>query len=532
MRGETLQSLKAFVVKPMGRRLHWIVYIAILALGILARTWEFGRVPPGLNPDEASIGVEAYTLLRFGVDRNGVAFPIQFIAWGAGQSVPYAYMLVPLLALLRHLSPVVVRLPMLMIGIITLPLVYLLGKWLVDRRFGLLAMFFLAVSPWHIILSRWALDANLFPFFFLAAFICLLPSPRDGRWFILGCALLGLSLYAYATAYAMVPCFLLLVLVILARTQAVRGKNLIVGLAIFGIIAAPIGLFILINSAGLNSIKLGPVTIPRFPVPPRYETHTVIGDTYRDQTLTGNLLTAGNLLLSQSDGLTQNEVEPYGYFYRFTLPFALLGIGILVSRTRSASRAWEAGLLLSWIGASIPIAVIQAVNINRFNIIFIPLIVCIALAVYWLHSWTPLAIPISVGALLIGFVAFSQAYHGAVYRAEADIEFRKGILPALTFAQGLGIGPICISGQSGQYIYALFTDPMNPSDYLTTIRYDDPQDPQRNVISLGRYTFGTRNCEGISGLTYVLWSADLPPHLGNRFDHKFFDNYVVYYARP
>ena len=137
-----------------GKHVHWTLFAAILAAGVFARAWEFGRLPPGLNPDETSIAVEAYSLLHFGVDRNGMSYPVQFIAWGDGQSVPYAYLMMPGIALTGHVSPTTIRLPMLITGILSLPLVYLVGKWTVDRGFGLLAMFFLAISPWHIVLSR------------------------------------------------------------------------------------------------------------------------------------------------------------------------------------------------------------------------------------------------------------------------------------------------------------------------------------------------------------------------------------------
>jgi hypothetical protein len=63
-----------------------ILFIFILALGIFARVWGFGRLPPGLNADEASIGIDAFNLLHYGIDRNGISFPVQFISWESGQN--------------------------------------------------------------------------------------------------------------------------------------------------------------------------------------------------------------------------------------------------------------------------------------------------------------------------------------------------------------------------------------------------------------------------------------------------------------
>lgn len=37
-----------------------LLFVLILLLGVGARRLQFNQVPPGLNQDEASIGVEAY----------------------------------------------------------------------------------------------------------------------------------------------------------------------------------------------------------------------------------------------------------------------------------------------------------------------------------------------------------------------------------------------------------------------------------------------------------------------------------------
>jgi hypothetical protein len=532
MRAEGMHPQSRSALGYIRQHAHWILFFSILAIGVFARAWEFGRVPPGLNPDEASIAVEAYSLLHFGVDRNGMSYPVQFIAWGDGQSVPYAYLMMTGIALAGHLSPTIIRLPMLITGIISLPLVYLVGKWTVDHGLGLLGMFFLAISPWHILLSRWALDANLLPFSFLAGFACVLAGARSGRWFIAACAIFGLSLYTYATAYAVVPVFMALTLLVNWRTRAVGRLPVILGLSAFAVIAAPLALFILVNTARLNTMSLGPITIPRYPVTPRYETQTLIRTSDQSETWLTNLATAGGLLWTQSDGFVQNTVEPYGYFYKITFPLSLLGIIILANLVRQHAHAWEAALLLSWMAASLTMALFLPVNTNQFNIVFIPLIICIALGVSWLSSRLPMILPLSIFALTVAFIGFTLVYHGRAYRDAANTEFRAGILPALQYASQTSRGPICVSAASGQYIYILYLEHANPTSYLSSMKYDDPLSRERNVVSLGRYTFGVGNCTGSSAWTYVLSNSDNLPRLGNRYDYKFFDNYVVFYVKP
>jgi hypothetical protein len=211
--------ITALQMRAQGSGRQAILFGAVMVLGIFARTWDYRRLPPGLNADEASIGVEAYNLAHFGVDRNGVSYPVHFIAWGSGQNALYGYVLVPFVAALG-LSPLAVRLPMLLTGIASLPIMYFVATRTFKRGIGLLAMLFLAISPWHILLSRWALESNLLPFVFLSAYGCLLLGVTRRLWFLAACILFGLALYAYGTAYAIVPIFMVCVVVIMAR----RGR--------------------------------------------------------------------------------------------------------------------------------------------------------------------------------------------------------------------------------------------------------------------------------------------------------------------
>ena len=48
-----------------------ILVCIILLLGFLVRLIGITDYPNGLNCDEASIGYEAYSLLNYGIDRNG-----------------------------------------------------------------------------------------------------------------------------------------------------------------------------------------------------------------------------------------------------------------------------------------------------------------------------------------------------------------------------------------------------------------------------------------------------------------------------
>jgi 4-amino-4-deoxy-L-arabinose transferase-like glycosyltransferase len=502
----------------------------VLILGVFARTWEYGRLPPGLNADEASIGVEAYDLAHFGVDRNGVTYPVHFIAWGSGQNALYGYILIPFIAALG-LTPLAVRLPMLLTGIASLPIMYLVGARTFGHRVGLLAMLFLAVSPWHILLSRWALESNLLPFVFLTAYASLLLGLMRRPWFFVSCLLFGLSLYAYGTAYAIVPIFVICALGIMVRQRSLPRGHLAWGAALFGVTALPIGLFVAVNSLGISAMSFGPFTIPRLPAEARYQAATVIGQGEALQGIAVNLWTGLKLLATESDGLIYNVLDPFGYFYRVGLPLALLGIGLLAFDFKGARRV-EHRLLISWMGAALVLLILQPVNINRFNIAFMPLLILAALAVAWLGSRFPSVTVTSVILLLLAFAGFSAAYHGASYRQQIGYKFHEGLLPALAFAESQVDTSLCVTDEINMpYVFALFSGHTSPAEFVGSVSYVDAQAPFREVVSFGRYVFGTQHCTGGQGYTYLLTTQEIPPRLGNRYLYEFFDNFVVYYPK-
>jgi len=517
----------------LGARLHFnqlklniLLFCLILLLGLFARVWEFRSLPPGLNQDEASSGVDAFDLLHFGVDRNGVSFPVLFISWGSGQNALYAYMLIPAIAL-GGLSPFTVRLPMLISGLLTLPLVYFIGRSTAGEKFGLISMFLLAISPWHIMLSRWGLESNILPFVFTAGYFLLLRSTADTRWFIPAMILMGLCLYAYGTAYGAIPLFLLCALPILIWVKKIGFKKLVPGLIVLAAVSMPIGLFLLVNARHWESLHLGLVTIPQLPARPRYEAVSVLFQ----GNLLGNLVRKSgdliNLLWNQMDGHVSNAFDPYGYFYKYTLPFAILGAVLLIP-FRKTENAPERMLLLAWLAVGLILGILQPVNINRINLVFIPLIFCVAYVMAWVGERSTLGLMIAASLFLVGFGFFTSAYHGQQYRSLAEQTYFPGLLPAIDFASQQGGQDICITDAVNEpYIYVLFSQHMNPADYLKSILYTNPHANSGQVQQLNRYTFGLNNCPPAPGDIYIL-SGETPPPAALPYRLYTFDSFKVY----
>lgn len=428
--------------------------------------------------------------------------------------LPVVTILFCLIMAIGGLTPAMVRVPMLLTGILALTLMFVVARRMVDARFGLLALFLLAISPWHILLSRWGLESNLLPFVFLAGFAFTVMSGKDNHWFVAGCLLFGLSLYAYGTAYVAVPVFLLLAIPLLLRTGRLGLRSLFGGIATIGIVGLPIFLFVLINSFDIGTIRLGPLTIPRLPAESRYETLGAIFGTNPLGAFWDNFRSVFSILLRQTDQIPWNVVEPYGYFYRWTFPIAVAGAALLLPLRRGLRIHTDRMLLLCWLAAAIAVGLLQPVNINRMNIFFIPLLLFTAFAIRFASERWRLLMPLSTVVSLAAFALFTRDFHGERHRERAERAFFDGLLPALALARSSADDgeQICVSGKVNMpYIFVLFSRQADPASYVNTIDYLNPAASFRVVETMGRYSFGAANCRDEPGTVHVLPEDELPP---------------------
>src|SRR3989344_98638 len=144
-----------------------LLILLILSVSAFLRLWKLGSIPPHLTADEASLGYNAYSILKTAKDEYGELLPIIFKSFGDFKPGLYVYVTVPFVALLG-LTELATRLPSALGGVLAVYLVYLIVKdfckresLLFARNWGaetaaLTAAFFLAILPWHIYFSRGA----------------------------------------------------------------------------------------------------------------------------------------------------------------------------------------------------------------------------------------------------------------------------------------------------------------------------------------------------------------------------------------
>jgi 4-amino-4-deoxy-L-arabinose transferase-like glycosyltransferase len=170
---------------------------AVLLVAMVLRASAFGRVPPGLYRDEAMHGLDALDLLD---GRLSLYFPAN-----NGREPLYIYLTALSVALFGR-SSFALRLPSLFVGVATVASTAAMGRALFSRRVGVLGAAVLAVTLWHVHLSRTGFRAVLLPLVASLSIWQGAEAIRNGRlrsWVVSG-ALCGLCAYTY-TAARLIP---------------------------------------------------------------------------------------------------------------------------------------------------------------------------------------------------------------------------------------------------------------------------------------------------------------------------------------
>ncbi len=494
------------------RRTRWLL-VGILLCGFALRAFEFPNNPPGFYVDEAGVGYEAYSLLKTGADRWGIQLPVYFISWGSGQSVLYSYLTAPIIATFG-LSIFSTRLLSLMVGALTLPLLFATVKRAHGETAALVATAALAVMPWHVMISRWALDANLLPFFLLlgTCTVARALEHRSASSIIIALLPWGLALYAYAMAFIVVP--VLVVLVFAFYRKSILGSRSWWGaLALFGLLAFPIALFLVKNFVFQRALaveSLLPFGIPFLPISRLAQIASPL--TTR---LTNNLLF---VISGFQDGEIRNAVLGVAPIFIVLLPLALVGGGALGQEVKASGKA---DLFWLWLFACLPLFFPADLAINRINAIFIPMLVVAVVGLLRLYAALPRArarriLRLGVTALIVVQAGVFVVDYFFVYPAQPDTElaFFKGFDRALN--KGLTIADvsdnILVTNRIAlPYFLTAFSSAYPPDRYPRDLQYTIEQGAV-NVQSLGRFYFGMENLPNPSGsFTYVLAKWDEAP---------------------
>lgn len=236
-----------------------ILLVLILVIALLVRVINLDTFTPGVYIDEASMAYDAYSLGLTGADQWGKSWPIYFRSFATYQAPLYVYLSVFPIKVLG-MTTLGIRLVSLLSGIFTTVLVYYLFKLAVPdigEKIGLFSALVLSISPWHILFSRNALEANLGLFILvLSLYLLFVGVYKKSKVSILaGIITLGITNYAYHSYRftSIIIAWVFLLFYWKEMTPALR-KTYLIGLLLFCLLLIP-QLMILTSAGSLRRLS-------------------------------------------------------------------------------------------------------------------------------------------------------------------------------------------------------------------------------------------------------------------------------------
>lgn len=170
--------------------------LLVLLLAVWLRFWQLKAIPPGLWFDEAYYAMDAVWL------RDTNTWPV-FLLGNNGRESMFSYLLAWSTAVWGE-TAYIVRWVSAWLGVLAIPIMYrwvftILGQSSKARWLALLSAAGLAVSFWHVTMSRSGYRANLLPLFILMVSYFFWRGWQTGqtRYYLLAGLGLGLSQYTY-----------------------------------------------------------------------------------------------------------------------------------------------------------------------------------------------------------------------------------------------------------------------------------------------------------------------------------------------
>src|SRR3989344_7795419 len=226
------------------------ILFIVIVLAAFLRLWNLGNVPPSASLDESSIGYNAYSVLKTGGDEYGEFPIISQRGYDDYRRSTYLFLVTPFVALFG-LNPVAVRLPAAILSILTIFATYHITLLLFSKRsafsssIAILASFLLAISPWHIYISRLGHESNAYLSFFVFGVLSFLLGEKRKNWMLIFLSMIffTLSMVSYYSGQAFIPLFVAALVFIFRKSlisMISKNRKILLPFIILGIFLIPI----------------------------------------------------------------------------------------------------------------------------------------------------------------------------------------------------------------------------------------------------------------------------------------------------
>ena len=499
-----------------------IIALICITLGALfLRMNKISSIPPALSWDEVSIGYNAYSILKTSKDEHGKYLPLDtFVAYGDYKPPLAIYLTVPSIWVFG-LTDFAVRLPSALFGTLTV----LATFFLVIKLFGmsklrrtsiqwiaLLSSSVLAVSPWHINLSRAGFEANIALFFVvLGVYLILVAVGKPKVWIVAWLPFVA-SVYTFNSARYFVPLFGLVLCIVFWKSIKARWKQFLIGAVIATIAMVPILPHLVSPEARLRFEEVNIFTDASVVLTANermeYDNNSIVGRVLHNRRI-GYALSylrhfADNLqpsfLFVTGDGNPKFSTQVVGQMYMMEAP--IFAFGMIALFVTAPQIAW---ILLVWIILAIVPAATARETPHALRILnSLPVWqIVVAYGITVVFGWIAKIFgkykkfaSIGIGILFVGIYVFSIGYYLHNYYAHyAEVysgEWQYGYAGAITASQKIEgtYDKIYISSTIGRaYMYTLFYTAFDPDEYLKLKDATFDTAGFYHVYGFGKYRF-------------------------------------------
>lgn len=451
-----------------------ITFVGLLLFAAFLRIYHIATIPLGMHIDEAGLGLNAWSAAYYGTDRYGHFMPVCPSNFYGEQSAFYTYFCA-LLVKIWGLNIYTLRMPGVIMGILTV----LFGSLLMKEVWGNKGLFtgvlLLSISPYFIMNSRYALDCNAMLGSLTIALYFLIrllkrceKEPAKGYYvhFALVGILFGITLYTYIISAIVIAvfgiCFGMYYLFFYKEDRGLRFRHLLCLASPMLIMVIPLLLVVCVNYLNLDPITTPFFSIPKLTVNRTQEVAFSLSD------LPSKL--RGLLHTLTSDGIYGSS-DRYWTMYYWSVPFILLG-GIFSLKEiffslRDRKINFSACMLFVAIAEVIMFLLCGQYNYH-INGIFIALAYfCVSgilgTAAFLKRRPVKLGFSVLLACLYLGsFVGFTREYFGT--KNTAAYQVYNGVNEALNLlSQEQKQRDIYIMDEVAEFY--LLSNPMAPSEF-------------------------------------------------------------------
>lgn len=532
-----------------------ILFIIILAVGL--RFYQLGSNPPSLDWDEASLGYNAYSILKTGADEYGNKFPLSIRSFDDYKPPLYVYLAVPSIAAF-DLTEFAVRLPSAVVGVLGVIITYFLVLELFIIRkdkeiLALLSAFFMAISPWHLQFSRAAFEGNIGLTFLLTGILFFLKGFKNQRLFFLSGISFVLSMYSYHSFRLIVPILVFFGIILFFRQMWQKKLFFLLSLVLMGVFILPIFQSVLSTQGtgarlSMVSVFASPQVLDKSINRLSYDqdNNEILGNIFHNRRITYVLVIAKgyldhfnpDFLFLHGDGGRQHHAVDVGMLYLWELPFILAGFVLFWQKLDRRVLLFFLLFFLSPIASAIstgtPHPVRAIAMIPAFHIFTAAGVIAFYL---WIVSKKTI-IKFSIFGITFLLFIFNFTYYLHQYYVHTPIEYgdfwqygHKEVFKDLGPIEDKYSKVVMTYMYDQPYIYYLFYNKVDPSWYQKNWDYQGTGETERFRRIIGKYEF--RNIDwgrdkNLKNTLFIGAPSEIPDNANIIKEIKYLDGSIAF----